>query len=262
MKKTRINEVTYESENIESISLNWLSGEANIYYHEDSKILIQEELDINLDDRYNMQTEIKDKVLTINYNRPNALSGFFNRNKSCKKIISITIPKNLKIKEFNISSVSGNISSEYLNAESIKLKNISGDIIINKINSELLSFSSVSGLFSSDEISSNKTIGNSVSGSVNLKINTGKCQVSCISGNANLIISENVDDVVISSVSGKTNLYLPSDNDFTINKTSNANININDFYTSNKNDKIILGNGGKNINISSVSGAITINKSL
>ncbi|MCX8058962.1 MAG: DUF4097 domain-containing protein [Spirochaetes bacterium] len=240
--------------------------ETRLTYHSKS----EEDLKKYIDE-YNKDIKIEKDSFVINFSPKNKFYGpdiFKNINIIITGDITVFVPLNLKLEKFIIDIVSGDIDFKEVNIMTkCEIKGISGNISIEKSEFDKLNVNLVSGDFEIENSNMNYLFVNSVSGNFYADLlvsNIQKFQIKTISGNIELDVNNNFDQIYLETVSGdiKLNIKGSSFNDFYLKaNTLSGEININDKNYSQKKGEIILNENikDKKVIINSISGDININ---
>lgn len=166
----------------------------------------------------------------------------------------ILVEDNLKLKELDISSTSGNINMNHIESKKIKLETISGDISLGDITSKELSMKSVSGNVKTGKLMNNIKI-KTTSGDMRLGAIEGEIDLSSISGK---IVSEDfkiTGDSKVKTTSGNVEIYLNEESNCEIRpKTLSGDIEV-------ANGKYVMGeNPYSKFVVETVSGNIELTK--
>lgn len=208
---------------IDHIDIDWISGGVDVKYYEGDKIMIDEYDAKNkfIKEDDKLRYLVKDNRLYIAYSLNSLKLNIFNFN-SLNKQLTVLIPVEL---------------------QELVIENVSAKINIEGIKTNILSINTVSGNITTDNIIVNKVI-----------------TLDNVSSKLNIDCSNVPDKINIATVSGNIQLSIPENEGFTMNYTSVSGHLYSDFqYTFNK-KTYTYKNGGADINISSVSGDLSILK--
>lgn len=138
----------------------------------------------------------------------------------------ILVEDNLKLKELDISSTSGNINMKNVESKKIKLETISGDISLGDITSKELSMKSVSGSIKTGKISNDIKI-KTTSGDMRLGAIEGEIDLSSISGKITSEDFKITGDSKVKTTSGNVEIYLNEESNCQIRpKTLSGDIEV------------------------------------
>ncbi|MCH4889138.1 DUF4097 domain-containing protein [Acidaminobacter sp. JC074] len=103
-------------------------------------------------------------------------------------------------------SVSGDIRSDKLLSEELKMNTVSGDIKLATVMAEKVTFESVSGKIHIEELEGEDLKAETVSGDVTIYSDLETCRIDTTSGDINLEVKEQKGDLNIDTVSGDVSL--------------------------------------------------------
>lgn len=167
------------NEAVDCIDLNWVSGNINIVTDDVDEISVSEECDSS-NEEFKLRYLVVDGTLRIQF----AKSGKWNFN-NIKKELKIVIPKDLKLKKFELDMVSSTCKLDGIKANDIKIDGVSGNINMTDSEADTIELNTVSGALDYTGTVSNKVKADSVSGDVRLNLpeDTGfKAKISAVSG--------------------------------------------------------------------------------
>ena len=204
----------YGSDNIDSLNVKSISADINIRKSESDKIKVI----VYGNKRSNILSEVKGNTLTINNdNKIGFCIGFCIRSSK----IEITVPESI-YEEFELKTVSGDISISNVYVNNAEINSTSGDIIFYNINKGKIK--TISGDIKGQDVSEIKV--NTVSGEVYMKNINSSCNIKTTSGEVNipnLIINNNS---YITTISG--DVEINKINDIYINtSTTSGDVKIN-----------------------------------
>ena len=237
---------TFETGGIEKIVINTVSSDIRILPAEENKITVDfyGSITTNLGDNSpKLITDIKNGVLNISISYPKTFSiGLFNVS---NLFLDVYIPKEFS-QEVNTASISGDINIEDIIGEKIILKTTSGDLAVKSTEAVEIQADSISGDVNFDKVE-------------------GALKITSISGEVNADMTTLSGDVAINTTSGEIKLILPSSSIFKFDLGSISGDIDNNFdskisFENERSMKGAVGDGVYEINISSVSGEISISK--
>lgn len=229
------NQSTADANVVNTISIDWVSGEINIVKGEGDTIQFSESSSSELNARTSMVSKVVGSELKINFTREDL--GF--KFKSLNKNLTVTVPKDLL--ELDIETVSGETSVSNITVNEFEIEKVSGRLVTDNLVAQKVDFNSVSG--STDlKGSFNSIDGNTVSGSVEID---------------SLICPNRVD---IESVSGSTTLVIPENDGFTAESNRMSGGLKTDFESQSTGRTLVYKNGGAKFRFEGVSGSVTINR--
>lgn len=167
------------SEAVDCIDLNWISGNIKIVTDDVDDITISEKCDSS-NEEFKLRYLVVDGTLRIQF----AKSGKWNFN-NIKKELKIVLPKDLKLKKFELDMVSSTCELDGIKANDIKIDGVSGNINMSNSNADIIEFNTVSGALDYTGTVSTRVKADSVSGDVrlNLPADTGfNAKISAVSG--------------------------------------------------------------------------------
>lgn len=138
----------------------------------------------------------------------------------------IIVEDNLKLKELDISSTSGNINMNNIESKKIKIETISGDISLGNLISKELSMKSVSGSIKTGKIINDIKI-KTTSGDIKLSAIEGEIDLSSISGKITSEDFKITGDSKVKTTSGNVEIYLNEESNCEIRpKTLSGDIEV------------------------------------
>jgi len=155
---------------VKELEVNWTAGDVkiNVFNPEitgTNEISISEKSDTSLEEDYEMRYIVEDGVLKIMFAKPKVkFQGIF---KSLDKELTINIPINHELTDVTIDTVSANIDVESLSLPyEVKLTTVSGDINANRVDADSMDAETVSGEIRCTEGIFGRTSMESVSGAI------------------------------------------------------------------------------------------------
>lgn len=224
-------------ETTENININTTSSNISISPYEGTTIKV--DIHGRFSANYSYSDCIKRfDVTEHDINIETTTENFFNNT-----FLNISIPRNFK-GNINIKTISGDISVSSLTLSNLSLATTSGDIESYNVNSANSNISTLSG-------------------ETNYTGSLGECNITSISGDIALNLSDLGANSTITSTSGSIDISLASALGYTANITSTSgDIDVRDHNTDNlsinKNFSFTNGDGSKNIAINTTSGDISI----
>lgn len=214
--------LSFETECIEDITVNWPSGNVLIYPAESLQVIIKEE--VTGVDAPEMESYVKDGKLVINYGKDDIWSITDNLG---TKTLELYLPENMiagtaqidlnirtasadiytsmpmEVKRASFSTASGNITAEHVTATSMRAETVSGEITFDDISSGSIRTEAVSGEIWVQNISANKVEAESTSGSMTVN-NAVIAELDVENGSGDIEIREVViNNADASTISGK-----------------------------------------------------------
>lgn len=228
---------------INSVEINWISGEINICPSNDEYFRAEDDYNGNKE-KLKLCWKLEEKTLKIAFGKSSKF-GFWNNHKDKKLDVYIPEVSLSKINELEIDTVSSDINIDFseseLNIKELEIDTTSGNTSITGVSSLSVNIDSVSGGISYHGKAEKISV-DSVSGDTELLFDTLplKGKFDSISGSVKLsIFGEDSFSADFSSVSGKFKCDLP---------------------TTNHGDKYIYGEGKSDLSFESVSGDVIINQ--
>lgn len=209
---------------IDSLDIDWVSGNVTVIPYDGDDIVIREKSKGKIDEDNSLRYRISGSTLEINYFRQT--TGFnFSTSASHSKQLEIKVPRKLaeSLDELNFDAVSADLNIKDLHIASLDVDTTSGNLLGKNIEAKYVSMGTVSGDM--------KVTYRNCPKELNMDSTSGGCIISLPRGSD---VTAELD-----SVSG----------DF----SSEFNVHLND-------DVYIIGDGGNEFSMSSVSGDFTINK--
>ena len=207
-----VNTQTRSLDEIDDISISYISESIRIYESDTDEIVIKEYMNREDEDLFAKISQ-QGGTLRIQNGRRNFMS--FNFRAKVEIYLptsyhgalavgstsgSIKLEPSYQLKSIGLSSVSGSIKAQELEAETITLSSTSGSIQVQKAD----------GLISAS----------SVSGSIRIEDGARGGTFSTTSGSIRVTLSQVDSDVSLSSVSGSLRLYIPEDSSFKLSAHS------------------------------------------
>lgn len=241
-----IGEGEVDKDLVNEIDVDWTAGnvKVNIFNPEitgTDTISISETSDIQLEQKYEMRYKVEDGVLKIRFAKPNV--KFKNIFKSLDKELTINVPIDVDLNDIKIETVSANINLDSVSVENeIKLATVSGDISTNRSDGDSLDAETVSG-----EI---RTI-DAINGSVRIESVSGDVYAT-FRGGAPSFVS-------IETVSGEMTLGFPKTTEgFTVEYDKVSGNFDCEFNVQMSKNKAIYKDGDGKIKLETVSGDMKI----
>lgn len=239
--------LTYSSEDIRRVEVNWISGSVEIKQGEGE--LCVSEVNDSLSEDEQLHWMISDGVLYVQFCK----SGHI-LNSPAKKELSLEIPRGveidigttsadvfadvLEVKKADIGSVSGNVKFGIFSGEELEVGTTSGGLTVDSLECDKLDFGTVSGDAKIGGMSAEKAQFGSTSGKVKLAlVKPAEIEIKTVSGDTHLSLGGIGAKIELSGVSA----------DF-VTKLG---------YTKNGNE-YLLGGGEVKVKVSSTSGDVYV----
>lgn len=223
--------------NIETIEVDWIVGNVYILQSSNHEIIIREETDIEIEDKFKMHYKLEDNTLDIKFAKSCNLLEY----KYKIKNLYIFLPS--QINEITINNVSSDISINYVNIKDLEINNASGDIVIEDATIDELQINNVSGeiIILDDEINS--------------------VEIDTTSGDLGMSFLKMPHELDISSTSANITLYILNTDIVSIEfETISGKLESNLQYTKNEDTYVFNGKLDDNYEVETVSGSLVINK--
>ncbi|MGN1409191.1 MAG: DUF4097 family beta strand repeat-containing protein [Eubacteriales bacterium] len=209
--KYTVGTLTYSSEDIRRVEVNWISGSVEIKQGEGE--LCVSEVNDKLSEDEQMHWMISDGVLYVQFCK----SGHF-FNSIAKKELSLEIPRGveidigttsadvfadgLEVKKAHIGSVSGDVRFGAFSGEELDVGTTSGDLTVDSLECEKLDFGTVSGDAEIGGMSADRAQFGSTSGKVKLALTKpAEIRIKTVSGDTRLSLGDIGAKIELSGVS-------------------------------------------------------------
>ncbi|WP_315109117.1 DUF4097 family beta strand repeat-containing protein [Clostridium intestinale] len=237
---------------IDSVNLNFVTGNITIETWDKNEVSVSAIGNVSTNNSiqdFKLEKTISGNQVTFSFsNSINLLSNLFN---SGDMSIKVFIPNNYN-KNLNISSTSSYININNNSFNSIDIKTISGDLELMNINTKSINSSSTSGNISFNNVATETSTIENISGSVYAQNFSGNINCKTVSGDINVDFNSFNNDYKFSTVSGYTNLTIPSSASFALTTETLSGSISNEFGSNN--------NSNSKIRFNSTSGDLSINK--
>ncbi len=229
-----------EGTDITALDIDWISGEVEILVTSGNAVSLMERMERGTSPAYAMVVSEQDGVLKVRYVEDEFLTL---PNLPAKKLV-VHLPREMaeNLAEVRLNSVSADFDVDPLTVrEKFEFSSVSGDLETDFITAEGVDaeVSTVSGKIDLDG-SFRQVNGESTSGELDLKLRTCPEKVSLV------------------TVSGKADVELPRDAGFTLNYDTVSGDLECDFAAKRSGEKLICGDGGCEISVSTTSGDLKI----
>jgi len=223
------------ADGIDSININWVSGEVTVIPHDGDDIKIIEYAQRKLSDNEKLRYTVSGSTLEIRF-RDRGFSGRMPR-----KRLEVFVPRELSenMTLLSVNSTSGSIRVEDFETASLNLSSVSGAISISGIVSPRIDLGTTSGAVNAASVRAGRLDAGTVSGaiaitdslisSVNLSTTSGsssasgdfdKVDVSTVSGGTTIRSSTVPSRLGVSSVSGGASVYIPNQGAITVSHSA------------------------------------------
>ena len=221
---------------VTDIKVDWLSGSIRICPSDDVQGIMLRESAVS-DSRYKMVCSQDGSTLKIGYCET-SLRNMLGKN-PLKKDLTITVPSDFSLKELEIDAASAELTVRDLSIREVSVDTASGESRFENCTVDALDVDTASG-------------GVYFEGSLN--------KLGCDSASAGVqaVFSNVPYEIDMDTASGNLELFLPEDAGFSVKMdTMSGKFDSTLTYTA-KNGRYVRGNGACDIDISSMSGGITI----
>ena len=231
------NEYEFDAREIDRLKIDWAAGKIVIVPVEGKNISVTEEL---LGTDKTMVLKKDGSTLYVQYCE-GAIGLSFGSGSSLKKNLYVCVPQDWDCKELEIDAASAIVQVENLTIEELASSTASGTHTFTNCQVEKLKMETVSG---------------------NLDFNGSldKLDFNGVSAQANLVLINQPKSIQLESVSGDLNLTLPEDCGFTLDKDSLSGRVSSELETTEKDGKIVHGDGSCKIEVEGVSSSVHIRK--
>ena len=232
-----VNEYEFDAREIDRLKIDWAAGKIVIVPVEGKNISVTEEL---LGTDKTMVLKKDGSTLYVQYCE-GAIGLSFGSGSSLKKNLYVCVPQDWDCKELEIDAASATVQVENLTIEELASSTASGTHTFMNCQVEKLKMETVSG---------------------NLDFNGSldKLDFNGVSAQANLVLSNQPKSIQLESVSGDLNLTLPEYCGFTLDKDSLSGRVSSELETTEKDGKIVHGDGSCEIEVEGVSSSVHIRK--
>ncbi len=229
-----------EGTDITALDIDWISGEVEILVTSGNAVSLMERMERGTSPAYAMVVSEQDGVLKVRYVEDEFLTL---PNLPAKKLV-VHLPREMaeNLAEVRLNSVSADFDVDPLTVrEKFEFNSVSGDLETDFITAEGVDaeVSTVSGKIDLDG-SFRQVNGESTSGELDLKLRTCPEKVSLV------------------TVSGKADVELPRDAGFTLSYDTVSGDLECDFAAKRSGERLICGDGGCEISVSTTSGDLKI----
>lgn len=230
-------QLTFPASSVRELDIEWLSGKIKIYPGNTDRIIVQE--DGNFQDKYAMVIRRDGDSLKIRFFQEER--NVIGLHSIPDKDLTITVPADWYCNALEIETASASLEVSKLNIGEVEFSGASGACTFDNCNVDLLDIGTASGDVQ-------------FAGSLN--------RLDCDAASANVYAAlTNVPGSLdLDTMSGDLELILPENAGFTLAMdTASGDLNT-DFDIQRKDARMISGDGACRINISALSGDVTIRK--
>ena len=226
---------------IKNINIDWVSGDVNIIAYDGGEVKVEESMADGTAisaDNMKMRWAVDGETLRVVFCKPRIIINSFRR---AHKTLNVYLPTSL-IAELN--DVDVDLVSADLNASGITCDKISTD--------------SVSGKVRISDCATHEISADGVSGSYHFSGSAAYVDVISVSGEIELALTNNANEIELETTSGDMILALAADASFTADYDSVSGDFSCELPIAMKNGDYICGGGDTEISIATVSGDIAI----
>lgn len=246
----RIGEADLTDE-INSLKIDWISGQVNIEYHDEDSILIRESSDTSLAESQQLRYLVDNGNLTVRFCQSGVLPSGLN------KTLTLTLPKGSKYSAFDADVVSAELYFDSLETGSFHFDSTSGRLSCNTLLVENdADINVVSGKvevkkqLSATTFDFDSTSGDLALGNIHCP---GGIEIDTVSGSAKLDYSE-FSDLEFDSTSGNLLITAPKDSSFVADMDSVSGDFDCGIPVVKQNSKLVAGDGLHKLEVNTVSG--------
>ena len=246
------------SEKVETLIIDWASGSVTIEPGDGEAIELRETGNQPTKEEQQLQYYLDGTTLHVRFcASAKVMVGIM-----AEKSLRVTLPKDLVLKELDVSTASAELHVADARAERMKLGTASGEISGTVAYAGELRLGSASGeidIAASGEIE--KLEGDTASGAIRLRAESVReLEMDSASGKLDVELASAPRECELENASGDISLRLPADAEFTAEvDTASGDFNC-DFPTVRHGDSYICGNGSAELSFDTASGNITIIK--
>lgn len=241
-------------EKVESIEIDWTSGDIVFATHDQNTVDIAEKIDGEVEEKQRMHWKLDGTTLVIKYNEPSFTLLSLG---SHKKHLTVTLPKDLSLAELDIDATSADITVPEIQAGKCNVDFTSGTLDINCLSNKV-DINATSGTIKAQCEAQNIRI-DATSARISLaqKGAADSIVMDMTSGNIEAVL-ERFNDLDISGTSGDITLTLPKEAGFTATVDATSGEFESDFPVKTSKGRYTAGDGSSRINIDVTSGDVKI----
>lgn len=244
------------SESVENIEIDWLAGNVTVEPHDSDTVSFSEESRNELSDDTKLRYWLDGATLRIKFCR----SGLWTLN-GLKKDLTVLVPKNLKLANLEVNSVSADIHLNTVQAGAASISTTSGRIqLVDCAVTELAELNTVSGRLEATFAQPlNELQAKSTSGAIRVSVpSITRFEAGTVSGAVSLSAKSAPETLEIETTSGDIELTFPEDASFTLDYDSVSGDLSSDLPCQTHAGKYIFGDGKGEYSIDTVSGDVRI----
>ena len=255
--KYSVGDTEVDSALVTTLDIDWISGQVDIITYDGTKIVVTETNTTSLEDEERLHYWLDNGKLNIKFCAPGLRSFKINNQ---HKVLQIKVPTDYAT-TLNINTVSADNSFADVAAKDVKINSVSGSVTG--------SFSGTLGLVKAGTVSgrinlncaADKVDFNSVSGSLEFNGVATTIDLKTTSGALRINTENSPESIKAKSVSGSVKIFLPETAEFEAQFSTVSGTLRCEFPTVMlKKNNIKCGDGGINIDASTVSGSLDIKK--
>lgn len=232
------------------VEIDWIAGAVEVVREEDGDTLSLSETGAS-DEAHTLRYELRGETLRVKF-----MQSGLSYDVASPKTLRVTIPLEVMFENVNISTVSADISVDWVFTNYMDLETVSGNITATDLGTSHLSVSGVSGsVLISGGVHRDIAL-SSVSGGLgaeNVTL-TGAFSAESVSGDISFAAALPQGGIEASSVSGDVRLSLPEDASFSLSYESESGDLFDDFGLLPGDEGYLAGEGEGHIHIHTTSG--------
>lgn len=213
-----------DSEDIDKISIDWVSGDIDIVPYDGDNIVMEETARKEITDENCLRYRVKDGELSINYTTGKVAVKFGNTGDDINKRLQVKVPEELagSLKSLSVDSVSSDITADGFAIDSMYVEVTSGNTRLS-----------------------------------DMKVK--HFEIDMISGDLEAAFTECPEELDVDSTSGDSTVYLPAGSGFTLEFDGVSGEFITEFSPlRNSDDDYVVGNGKNSFSVDTTGGDFTV----
>ena len=213
-----------DSEDIDKISIDWVSGDIDIVPYDGDNIVMEETARKEITDENCLRYRVKDGELSINYTTGKVAVKFGNTGDDINKRLQVKVPEELagSLKSLSVDSVSSDITADGFAIDSMYVEVTSGNTRLS-----------------------------------DMKVK--HFEIDMISGDLEAVFTECPEELDVDSTSGDSTVYLPAGSGFTLEFDGVSGEFITEFSPlRNSDDDYVVGNGKNSFSVDTTGGDFTV----
>lgn len=226
---------TIEADGIDSINVDWVSGEIRITPYDGSDIIITEYARRELNNNEKLAYDVSGGTLNIQY--VDTVLTFNMLTKKLDVLVPEAIADELSqlyvditsadltvsgftVKTLDIDQISGTSDISNIQADSAHVDSVSGEININGLITSKLTMGTISGEVTLTDVTADTVKCNTKSGEQQLGGTFKSLDLDSISGEINIVSAADPDDIRCNTISGSVRLTIPGKADLVVSHSS------------------------------------------